>query len=266
MSLSPNLPPLTVDRLSVHFTTPAGERLGALGPLSFEVRDGEFVCVLGPSGCGKSTLVRVLAGLLRPSAGTVLLSGQPIDRPSPHVGMMFQEASLLPWRSTLDNIALPLELKGISRLERQTQAARLLPILELEGYKTLYPAQLSGGMRQRVALGRVLIQQPQVLLLDEPFGALDALTRETLRDDLLRIWAAYRQTVVMVTHDIHEAVLLADRVIVLTRRPGRISEEIPISFSRPRRPELVYSPEFGAVAQRIRAAIDMASVGLTPEG
>jgi NitT/TauT family transport system ATP-binding protein len=260
MNLSQSPQPLTVDRLTVQFTTPTGERLAALGPLSFEVKEGEFVCVLGPSGSGKSTLVRVLAGLLKPSVGTALLSGQPIDRPSPHVGMMFQEASLLPWRSTLDNIALPLELKGVSRLEREAQAARLLPILELEGYAALYPAQLSGGMRQRVALGRVLIQQPRVLLLDEPFGALDALTRETLRDDLLRIWAEYRQTVVMVTHDIHEAVLLADRVIVLTRRPGRISEEIPISFSRPRTPELVYSKEFGTVAQRIRVAIDVASV------
>jgi NitT/TauT family transport system ATP-binding protein len=260
MNLSPRPLPLTVDRLTAHFTTPTGERLAALGPLSFEVREGEFLCVLGPSGSGKTTLVRVLAGLQRPSAGTARLAGEVIDRPSPHVGMMFQEASLLPWRSTLDNIALPLEMRGVSHLERDEQAKRLLPILELEGYESLYPSQLSGGMRQRVALGRVLIQQPQVLLLDEPFGALDALTRETLRDDLLRIWAAFRQTVVMVTHDIHEAMLLADRVIVLTRRPGRISEEIPISFSRPRTPELVYSSEFGVVAQRIRAAIDTASV------
>lgn len=260
MNLSPSPLPLTVDRLTVHFTTPTGERLAALGPLSFEVGAGEFVCVLGPSGSGKSTLVRVLAGLQSPSAGTARLFGQAIDRPSSHVGMMFQEASLLPWRSTLDNIALPLEMRGVSHLERDEQAKRLLPILELEGYESLYPSQLSGGMRQRVALGRVLIQQPQVLLLDEPFGALDALTRETLREDLLRIWAQYRQTVVMVTHDIHEAVLLADRVIVLTRRPGRISEEIPISFSRPRLPDLVYSNEFGVVAQRIRAAIDTASV------
>lgn len=252
--------PLTVDRLTVHFTTPTGERLAALGPLSFEVKEGEFVCVLGPSGSGKSTLVRVLAGLQKPSGGIARLFGEMIERPSPHMGMMFQEASLLPWRSTLDNIALPLELRGISSMERDAQAKRLLPILELEGYESLYPSQLSGGMRQRVALGRVLIQQPQVLLLDEPFGALDALTRETLRDDLLRIWAEYRQTVVLVTHDIHEAVLLADRVIVLTKRPGRVSEEIPISFSRPRTPELVYSKEFGTVAQHIRTAIDTASM------
>ncbi len=259
MNLSLSRPPLTVDRLTVQFTTPTDERLTALGPLSFQVKQGEFVCVLGPSGCGKSTLVRVLAGLLRPSLGSALLYGQPILDPSAQVGMMFQDASLLPWRTVLDNIALPLELQGVNHSEREAQAARLLPMLKLEGYARFYPSQLSGGMRQRVALGRLLIQQPQVLLLDEPFGALDALTRETLRADLLRVWAEYRQTVVMVTHDIHEAVLLADRVIVLTRRPGRISEEIEITFSRPRLPDLVYSTAFGTVAQRIRAAIDTAS-------
>lgn len=266
MSLSLNLPPLTVDRLTVHFTTPTGRQLPALGPLSFQVQAGEFVCVLGPSGSGKSTLIRVLAGLQRPSGGRALLYDRPIVRPSERVGMMFQDASLLPWRSALDNIALPLELQGEAHAAREDKAARLLPMLGLEGYESLYPAQLSGGMRQRVALGRVLIQQPQVLLLDEPFGALDALTRETLRADLLRVWAEYHQTVVMVTHDIHEAILLADRVIVMTRRPGRISEEIAISFDRPRTPDLVYSPEFGAVAQRIRAAIDTASEGVLPEG
>lgn len=266
MNLSQSLPPLTVDRLSVQFSMPNGERLTALGPLSFQVEAGEFVCVLGPSGCGKSTLVRVLAGLHAPSAGRALLYGQPIEQPSAAVGMMFQDASLMPWRSTLDNIALPLELQGVGRPEREAQAARLLPMLGLEGYADLYPAQLSGGMRQRVALGRTLIQQPRVLLLDEPFGALDALTRETLRADLLRVWAEYHQTVIMVTHDIHEAVLLADRVIVLTKRPGRISEEIQISFTRPRTEDLIYSPEFGVVAQRIRTAIDAAAEGQSPVG
>ncbi len=230
--------------------------LPALGPLSLEIAADEFVCLVGPSGCGKSTLVRIVAGLLAPSAGQATYMGAPINAPLDDIAIMFQAANLLPWRTVLDNIALPLELAGMPRPQRHQIARDLLPQLGLQHFARAYPAELSGGMAQRAALGRVIVQAPPVWLLDEPFGALDALTREKLSLELLRLRARSRPTILMVTHDIAEAVLLADRVIVLSPRPGKLVADIAIDLPRPRQPDLLYDSDFLRLAKRVRAAIE----------
>jgi len=225
---------LCLRELAVSFRGPAGDRLPAFGPLSFEVAENAFVCVLGPSGCGKSTLIRALAGLQPASAGAAYWGGRPIEAPLPGFAIMFQDANLMPWRSTRDNIALPLEIAGLPKAQRYAIVDALLPQLHLEGFAEAYPGELSGGMAQRAALGRVIVQQPRVWLLDEPFGALDALTREKLSLDLLRLRARSQQTILMVTHDIYEAALLADRILVLSRRPGQLVADISVALPRPR--------------------------------
>ena len=242
--------------LAVAFDGADGESLLALGPLTLDFAEDEFVCIVGPSGCGKSTLVRVLAGLQPATSGGATCDGQPIARPMRGCAIMFQDANLMPWRTVLDNIALPLEIAGVPQPERYRTVRALLPLLHLEKFDLAYPAELSGGMAQRVALGRVIVQQPQVWLLDEPFGALDALTREQLSLELLDLRARSKQTIIMVTHDINEAVLLADRVLVLSRRPGRLIADIPIELPRPRSARLYYEPEFLRLSQRIRACIE----------
>ncbi len=242
--------------LSVIYPAPGGGTLPALGPISFQIEPGTFVCLIGPSGCGKSTLIRLLGGLQAPTRGQVFLDGRRIHEPSRRVGLMFQDANLIPWRTVIENIALPLELAGVTP-DVRTQAARsLLPKLGLsDAFAQSYPAELSGGMAQRVALGRVLIQEPEVLLLDEPFGALDALTREQISFDLMQMWNAGGQTALMVTHNIHEALLLADRILVLSPRPGQIAADIPVTLPRPRRITDAYRDDFGALAATVRAAI-----------
>ncbi len=244
---------LSVEHVTVHY----GD-LTALGPVSCEVGSGEFVALLGPSGCGKSTLIRVLAGLETPVAGRVLLDAQPITEPHEQIGLMFQQANLMPWRTVRENIALPLEMAGFAAGMRRQAADEMLPLLGLEGFAEAYPSELSGGMAQRVALGRVLIRKPRVLLLDEPFGALDALTRERISLDLLRIRAQRGQTVLMVTHNINEAVLLADRVLIMSQRPGRIIGDVAVPLARPRTLEMVYTADFTQTAKHVRAAIDRA--------
>lgn len=247
---------IAVQQVSVAYTMPGGEILPALGPVAFSIERGSFVCLVGPSGCGKSTLVRIMAGLQPPTQGHILLDGEYLSEPSSQVGMMFQDANLMPWRTVIENVALPLELAGVGRQERLERAAATLETLGLKEFAAVYPGELSGGMAQRTALGRVLIQRPEVLLLDEPFGALDAFTREQVSVDLLRIWAQQRQTVFMVTHNIQEAVLLADRVLVMSRRPGRIVADIAVTLERPRRLDDTYSDHFSAVARQVRAAIE----------
>jgi NitT/TauT family transport system ATP-binding protein len=247
---------LKIDNLEVDFRNSDGGNLAALGPVSFTVEMGSFVALLGPSGSGKSTLIRVLAGLQKPTAGQAFVDGKLITAPLSSIGMMFQDANLMPWRTVADNIALPLELQGRSREERFKEVHSLLPALGLEDFASAYPSQLSGGMAQRAALGRVLVQEPHVLLLDEPFGALDAMTRESLSLDLLRIWSNSQQTVVMVTHDIHEAVLMADRVLVLSRRPGQLIADIAVPLARPRHLEMVYTAPFLETMKAVRQAID----------
>lgn len=249
---------LSIHRLTVAYPAPDGGELKALGPVTIEIMPGEFVCLIGPSGCGKSTMIRICAGLLQPSEGQARLGDEVINGPSPRVGLMFQQANLMPWRTVIDNVALPLELSGVPRGERHKSARELLDMLDLSEFGGAYPGELSGGMAQRAALGRVLVQQPEVLLLDEPFGALDALTRERVSLDMLRVWAQQQQTVLMVTHDLREAVFLADRVLVMSRRPGRIIADIPVDLPRPRRLEHAYEGSFTEIAREVRAAIDRA--------
>ena len=245
--------------LGVVYTAPDGADLPALGPISFEIAPASFVCLLGPSGCGKSTLIRVLAGLQKASRGEGYLGKEHIRQPSRQVGVMFQDANLMPWRTVVENIALPLELAGVEKQQRLETARQMLPGLGLGlEFAASYPGELSGGMAQRVALGRVLIQRPEVLLLDEPFGALDAFTREQISIDLMQMWSTLRQTVVMVTHNIDEAVLLADRILVFSSRPGQIVADIAVGLPRPRRIEDSYGDEFGHLAGQVRAAVQTA--------
>jgi NitT/TauT family transport system ATP-binding protein len=246
---------LAVRNMSAFYAAPGGGTLPALGPITFGVEAGSFVAIVGPSGSGKSTLVRILAGLQRPDKGQSLLDDAPINEPSRRVALMFQDANLMPWRTVLDNIALPLELAGVAKAARYEAAEALLPRLGLGDFALAYPGELSGGMAQRAALGRVLIQRPEALLLDEPFGALDALTREQIGADLVALWTQERPTVLMVTHDINEAVRLSDRVLVMSRRPGQIVADIPVTLERPRALSDTYSDAFGKIAGAVRAAI-----------
>jgi NitT/TauT family transport system ATP-binding protein len=249
---------LRAHQIEVSYPGGDGSLLPALGPVSFSVPAGQFMCLMGPSGCGKSTLIRVFAGLQPPTSGNALAGKDIIREPSLNVGLMFQDATLMPWRTVLENIALPLELAGVPRQQRFQAASSLLPMLGLEAFAGHYPASLSGGMAQRTALGRVLAQKPGVLLLDEPFGALDAMTREQISLDLLNIWQAERQTILMVTHDVQEAVFLADRVLVMSRRPGQIIADVEVMLPRPRTVDMIYSIQFGSIARELRQLITRA--------
>ena len=230
--------------------------LQALDHISFSVYPQQFVCVLGPSGSGKSTLLRILAGLLPPTEGEVILNGEPLTGPRRGVGFVFQKANLMPWRTVLENILLPLELGDTPRPDSLAQAQEMVELVGLQGFEDTLPRDLSGGMAQRVAIARALIHDPDVLLLDEPFGALDALTRERMGMELLGIWQRRQKTVIMVTHDISEALLLADRVLVLSSRPGQLRLDLPVGLERPRQQSMRYTPEFGNLAAQIRSAIE----------
>jgi NitT/TauT family transport system ATP-binding protein len=229
--------------------------LQALERLSFSIYPKQFVCVLGPSGSGKSTLLRILAGLLQPSEGEVRYYGELLTRPRRGVGFVFQKANLMPWRTVLENIVLPLELHHVPQSQARERALELVHLVGLQGFENTLPRDLSGGMAQRVAIARALVHDPDVLLLDEPFGALDALTRERMGAELLRIWEANHKTVIMVTHSIPEALFLADRVLVLSPRPGRLRLDLPVTLPRPRDPEILYTPAFGELARKLRSAI-----------
>jgi NitT/TauT family transport system ATP-binding protein len=212
--------------------------------VSLDIAPGEFVCLLGPSGCGKSTLLGALAGHLQPSAGSIRIDGAAVEGPDPSRGLVFQQHTLFPWQRVIDNVAFGLKMQGVPRAERQQQAKALLDSVGLAGFEDRYPSQLSGGMQQRVEIARVLINHPRVLLMDEPFGALDALTRVKMQQLLLQVWERIRTTVVFVTHDIDEALFLADRIVVMSARPGRIVEQLVLPFARPRDASLITQPEF----------------------
>lgn len=247
-------PIIEVRQVSAVFANANGG-LRALEDISFSVAPQEFLCILGPSGAGKSTLLRILAGLLQPTSGEVLFQGQPLRGPRRQVGIVFQKANLMPWRSVLANITLPLELAGVNGAERQAKAQEMIDLVGLQGFERSLPRDLSGGMAQRVAIARALVSDPQVLLLDEPFGSLDALTRERMGSELLRIWQKRRKTVVMVTHSISEALFLADRVLVLSERPGRLRLDVSVPLPRPRQEAMRYSDLFGRLARQVRQAI-----------
>jgi NitT/TauT family transport system ATP-binding protein len=213
-----------------------GQEVVALDGIDLDVAQGELVCLLGPSGCGKSTLLNAIAGFAPPTAGTIVADGQPVVAPGPARAMVFQEYALFPWMTVEANVAFGLEMKGTPPAERRARVDALLGMLHLQDFRARFPKDLSGGMRQRVAIARVLAIDPPMLLMDEPFGALDALTRRNLQDELLRIWAELRKTIVFVTHGIEESIYLADRVVVMTYRPGTVKQIVPVTLPRPRDP------------------------------
>ena len=230
----------------------AGNRLVALDGLDLRVREREVVAIVGPNGCGKSTLLRVISGLLPPERGTVRTFGSSVTGVDPRVGLVFQEPRLLPWRTVLDNVAFPLELAGMGRREREGRAREVLALTDLQSFADALPHQLSGGMAQRAALARALAPRPDVLLLDEPFSALDAMTRERLDAELLDLWGRTGTTIVLVTHSISEAVFVSDRVLVMTPRPGRIRAAVDIPAPRPRRLSGRDTADFGSAADQVR--------------
>jgi NitT/TauT family transport system ATP-binding protein len=225
----------------------------ALQQISFSVKEGEFVAIVGPSGCGKSTLLKILAGLMLPSKGEACLRGAPINCPRRDIGVVFQSPVLLPWRSVLENVLLPVDVQGLVGDCYRKAALELLSLVGLREFAHRYPWELSGGMQQRVAITRALIHDPAMLLMDEPFGALDAMTREQMNLELQRIWLERKKTVLFITHSIPEAVFLADRVLVMTQRPGRITDAVTVDIPRPRRVEAMNLPEFCASVSSIRA-------------
>ncbi len=244
-------PILTVHDLSVVFPDSNGG-LHVLENISFEVCPREFICFLGPSGSGKTTLLRVLAGLLAPTSGNVHF----IRRQHPKIGMVFQQSNLMPWRTVMDNIKLPLELEGVSDAKARVKAQEMIELVGLDGFEDSWPRDLSGGMAQRVGIARALVHDPDLLLLDEPFGSLDAITRERMWTELSRIWQAKQKTVIMVTHSINESLFLADRVLVLTQRPGKVKFDLEVDIPRPRKDDIRYTPHFGKLARKLRETIE----------
>ncbi|MGQ0606990.1 MAG: ABC transporter ATP-binding protein [Chloroflexota bacterium] len=243
-----------IDDVGVRFGARGGG-VEALSGCSLEIEAGSFTVIIGPNGCGKSTLLRLVAGLLSPTTGAVSVDGRAPLPGDGRVGLAFQQPRLVPWRSTLENVALPLELSGAPSGERRKRAARALDRLGLAGAASLLPRELSGGMAQRAALARALIGDPPVLLLDEPFSALDALTRETFDGELQRLWLDQRRTVVLVTHSVSEAIALGDRVVVMTPRPGRVARIVDVDLPRPRPTELLGHPRAAELAAEVRDAL-----------
>ena len=234
------------------YRTQDGE-VETLKPLDFKIRAGEFVSVIGPSGCGKSTLMKMVAGLLPISVGELLVSGKPVRVPQTNVGFVFQCALLLPWRKVIDNILLQAEIRNLPKEAARARAEQLIEMAGLKGFENKYPWQLSGGMQQRVAILRALLHDPPVLLMDEPFGALDAMTRERMNLELQRIWMAAGKTVLLITHSIPEAIFLSDRVFVMSERPGQIAATYDIVLPRPRTLDVMGSEQFAAYARTLRA-------------
>jgi len=244
-------PILTIHDLSAVFANENGG-LHALANISFDVQPRQFVCVLGPSGSGKTTLLRILAGLIKPASGSFVFG----HGEQPSIGMVFQESNLMPWRTVIENIKLPLEIKNADDESARAKTNEMIQLVGLNGFEDSLPRELSGGMAQRVAIARALIHDPDLLLLDEPFASLDALTRERMWTELSRIWQMRQKTVIMVTHSINESLFLADRVLVLTQRPGKIKLDVEVDLPRPRPDDIRYTPHFGELARKLREAIE----------
>jgi NitT/TauT family transport system ATP-binding protein len=255
------VPPLIAIEEGSRIFTSGARPVHALERVSFEVQAGNFVSIVGPSGCGKSTLLKIVSGLLPASSGKITVSGRPVTEPLENVGMVFQAPVLLKWRSVLGNILLPVEFAKLDVRSYLEPARALVKLVGLEGFEEMYPHQLSGGMQQRVSLCRALVTDPQLLLMDEPFGALDAMTRDELDLELLRIWDERRKTVLFVTHSIQEAVFLSDLVFVMSARPGRLLEQLAIDLPRPRTMAMMSATKFGEYTLKIRALL--ASAGGT---
>ncbi len=247
----PHTPILSIRNLSAVFQNENGG-LHALENISFDVKPREFVCVLGPSGSGKTTLLRILAGLIPPTSGAFTF-GQGEE---PSIGMVFQQATLMPWRTVTENIKLPLEVKKIDEDSARKKTNEMIELVGLQGFEDSLPRDLSGGMAQRVAIARALIHDPDLLLLDEPFASLDAMTRERMWTELSNLWQARQKTVIMVTHSINESLFLADRVLVLTQRPGKIKMDMEFDLPHPRKDEIRYTSQFGKLAKKLRGAIE----------
>jgi len=249
---------LRIDNVILRFTPRMGHPVTALDRISLEVDENEFSVIVGPSGCGKSSLLRLVAGLIQPTAGAIYLDGKLVTKPGKDRGMVFQSYTLFPWLTVQDNLEFGLKIGGMAAEERAAVARRFIAEVGLEGFEDKYPHELSGGMRQRVAIARALVHDPPLLLMDEPFGALDAMTRESMNVELLRIWQASGKTVVFITHSISEAVFLADRVIVMSARPGRVREIVRVELPRPRDLDMMASDAFGVYTRRIRHLFDAA--------
>jgi NitT/TauT family transport system ATP-binding protein len=241
---------LTVDDIVVRYQTAEGP-ISAVDDVSFAVEPGEFLSVIGPSGCGKSTLFNVIGGLLSQHQGTVRVAGETINGPHKSIGMVFQEESTFPWRTVIDNVAFPLELVGMERARRNERARYFISLVGLDGFENRYPGELSGGMRQRVSLARTLASEPKILLMDEPFAALDEQTRLLLGDKVLQIQQQLKQTTLLITHNITEAVQMSDRILVMTYRPGKVKRIVAIDLPRPRTSEIVGSEAFGRYVAQI---------------
>jgi ABC-type nitrate/sulfonate/bicarbonate transport system ATPase subunit len=246
---------LAIEDVSLRFTPRKGNPVQALDRISLGVADNEFSVIVGPSGCGKSSLLRLVAGLIQPTTGDIRVAGRLVTAPGKDRGMVFQSYTLFPWLTVQKNVEFGLKISGLPAAERHAIARRFLAAVGLEGFETSYPKQLSGGMMQRVALARALANDPDVLLMDEPFGALDSQTRSLMQELLLKIWEQTKKTVLFITHDIEEAILLGDHVYVMTARPGAIKEKIDIDIPRPRTVEATTSPPFIALKRRIMALI-----------
>ena len=246
---------LRIDNVILRFTPRMGHPVTALDRISLEVDENEFSVIVGPSGCGKSSLLRLVAGLIQPTAGAIYLDGKLVTKPGKDRGMVFQSYTLFPWLTVQDNLEFGLKIGGMAAEERAAVARRFIAEVGLEGFERAYPKQLSGGMMQRVALARALANDPDILLMDEPFGALDSQTRSLMQELLLKIWEHSHKTVLFITHDIDEAIRLGDRVYVMTARPGRIKEEVAIDISRPRSVDVLTADEFIAIKRRIMTLI-----------
>ncbi|HMN86933.1 MAG TPA: ABC transporter ATP-binding protein [Bauldia sp.] len=249
------MPSLSIDQVNLRFTIKGGRTVQALDDVSLTIRDREFAVIVGPSGCGKSSLLRMVAGLQHPTSGTISLDGKAVTAPGKERGMVFQSYTLFPWLTVRKNVAFGPSLAGVPEEKRLRDAEEFIRLVGLTGFEDAYPRQLSGGMMQRVALARALANDPAVLLMDEPFGALDSQTRSLMQELLLSVWEVSHKTVLFVTHDVDEAILLGDRVFVMTAQPGRIKAEVPIELERPRHLESSTSAEFIAYKRRIHALI-----------
>jgi NitT/TauT family transport system ATP-binding protein len=232
--ISPDVPKVGLTDICLSYRTQTGERMLALDHINLQVKAGEFLCIVGPSGCGKSTLLHLIAGLHKQTSGQILVDGKQVDGPGPDRILIFQELGLFPWLTVADNVQFGMKMKGIGKAEREEKTRYYLKLVHLSQFENSYTHQLSGGMRQRVALARALAAEPDVLLMDEPFAALDAQTRDLLHDELERIWAETGRTIIFVTHNVREAIRLGDRVALLTFRPGRVKREFPVDLPRPR--------------------------------